>query len=30
LIRESRLGKVYLAEFPEGKVCTQQCSIYSM
>jgi hypothetical protein len=30
LIRESRLGKVYLAEFPEGKVCTQHCSIYSM
>jgi hypothetical protein len=30
LIRESRLGKVYLAEFPEGKVCTKYCFIYSV
>lgn len=25
LIRESRLGKVYLAELPEGKVCIKHC-----
>jgi hypothetical protein len=30
LIRESRLGKVYLAELPKGKVCTiKYCFFYS-
>lgn len=30
LIRESRLGKVYLAELPEGKVCIKYCFFYSV
>ena len=29
LIRESRLGKVYLAELPDGKVCIKYCFFYS-
>ena len=29
LIRESRLGKVYLAILPEGKVCIKYCFFYS-